>query len=99
MRVLSVGMTHGQPGGYGATASRAGEAPEVFSAPGWMAARRKELGDGFSRLLLSGWEAQMAMASQHFRVVSRRGGQAIAETFADLARGRARPEEAYLLSF
>jgi hypothetical protein len=77
-----VGMSHGEAGGY--APSGAEGATEVFFAPGWMARRRKELGDAFSQGMLDGWRAQMAGVEGRFAIQRRHGGEAARETYLGL---------------
>jgi NADPH:quinone reductase-like Zn-dependent oxidoreductase len=92
---LSVGMTHGEAGGY----SRAIEGPatEVFFAPGWMARRRGELGEAFLPAMLEGWRAQMKGVEQHFAIRRRHGPESMRDTYRELARGGARASDAYVV--
>lgn len=79
---VSVGIAHGDPGGY--SRSAAGPGTEVFFAPGWMMRRRMELGDAYLQATLRGWRRQMDGVERHFELQRRRGGEAARETYLDL---------------
>ncbi len=96
--VLAVGMTHWQEGNYSFPQSNPAIKSEVFFAPGWAARRQKEVGGNFFSQLYSGWQAQMALAGQYFKVVPATGKTAVSQAFADVAQGRLKPEEALVLS-
>jgi hypothetical protein len=89
---LSVGMSHGEGGGYSRVSAEPGV--EVFFAPGWMARRRAELGERFLQTMLEGWRAQMSGVEQHFAVQRRHGPDAMRDTYLDLATGVARAGDA-----
>lgn len=95
--ILLVGMTHLQAGSFGRPAT--GDVPsEVFFAPGWMAQRRKDLGDGFFKQLVTGWRSQMTNIEQHFELVAVNGQTALQQAYLDLTSGQSNPAAAYVVS-
>lgn len=95
--VVAVGLTHWNEGRLGEK-SELGVPVETFFAPGWSAQRQKELGPRFQAQLTSGWLAQMESASRHFKLVEKRGSEALVDSFAALLAGRMKPEEAWVIA-
>ena len=92
---LSVGMTHGEAGGYSLSSGE--PATEAFFAPGSIARRRQELGLAFLTRSLEGWRAQMDGVERRFPVHRLRGGEALRETYRNLVRGCAPASAAYVV--
>ena len=87
--ITQVGLTHWNEGSYG----RLDGAPpsNAFFAPTWTTRRRQELGLAFFERLRAGWQQQMALAAQHFRVARAQGGAAVLAEFNALVEGRIEP--------
>lgn len=90
---LRVGMTHWTAAGQ--DAAFAGPKPVWFFAPDQIRKRHKEWGaDGFARRAGEAWARFAAGSRTWLRYDERRGGDAIAQAFADVRDGRVPPDMA-----